>query len=198
MADINNEFSIIINGIEPKPEVVCPPLDTSASIQIGDDLIQIYQDRIDALINQLGKNITLNFDPVRSVCPNCEFDQNRQRSTGIYIPGGPRPFSRGRQCPWCKGRGFEETIPTKCIKCLLKWNPKELENYGISTSDTKDIIRLKTFKTNYKDLVKARTAIVHKDIQAIVKFRVRRLGKPHLVGLRNSRYCISFWELIDD
>jgi len=198
MANINQQISLIINGVEPKPEVVCPTLDSTASIQIGDDLIEIYQSRIDALINQLGKNVLLNFDAIKSPCPNCLFDQNRGRSTGIYIPGGPRPFPRGRRCPWCKGRGFEETIPQKCIKCLSKWNPREQTDYGISVSDNKDIIRLKTFKTFYKDLVRAKTAIVHKDIQGIIKFRVRRIGQPHLVGLRNSRYCISFWELIDD
>ena len=198
MANINNQISLLINGVEPIGELICPPLDSEASIQISDDLIEIYQSRIDALINQLGKKVLLEFNPVRSPCPNCLFDQDGKRSTGIYIPGGPRPFQRGRQCPWCKGRGFEETIPQRCIKCLSKWNPKEQANYGISVSDSKDTIRLKTFKTNYKDLIKAKTAIVHRDIRGMVKFKVRRLGQPYLVGLRNSRYCISFWELIDD
>ena len=193
---ISGSVPLFINGEVLVPDVVCPPLDDTASIQISPTLIAIYQSRIDALINQLGKNVRLIFDPILTPCPNCLYDTLRKRSNGIYRSGGPRPFKRGRKCPFCKGKGLNETSVEKCIKCLIKWNPTDVENYGISVSSTKDIVRFKTHLTNFNNLVGANCAISNYDIKDIVTFKVKRITEPVLVGLRESRYCISFWELL--
>lgn len=192
----SGSLGLFVNGLEPKPALACPALDATASIQIKDSLITIYQQRIDALINQLGKNVHLEFDPIRSPCPNCEYDTIRKRSTGIYRIGGPRPFTRGRKCPYCKGRGFEETAVTKCIKCLIKWNPVDAEHFGVAISQRKGIVRLKTYLTEADDLARAKTVIVNYDIVSQMKLRVKLIQGPIPVGLREDRYCISFWELI--
>jgi len=167
-----------------------------ARVVITDALIRIYQSRIDALINQLGKNIYLEFDPIREPCPNCTYDTMRQRSTGIYQTGGPRPFARGKRCPYCKGKGLTETAVNKCIKCLIKWNPKDAENFGIALTQKKGIVRLKTFLTEADDLRRARTVLVNHDIVDKMKLRMRLIKGPTPVGLQVDRYCISFWELI--
>lgn len=193
-------FPLCINGMVVKTfdpaDPPCPPLDPLASIQISNELIGIYQSRIDALINQLGKNIILEFEKIKVRCPNCKFDTMRGRSTGIHIPGGPRPFARGRRCPWCKGNGFEEVDNNKCIKALLKWNPKDAINYGITLSDHKDVVRIKTFLTELDDLVRSKTVVANADITNIAILRVKLLQSPIPVGLREDRYCISFWELL--
>lgn len=198
MASISENSSLFIHGLTSKPSSSCPILDPTASIQISDELIDIYQSRIDALINQLGKSVILNFDPIRDPCINCEFDPIRKRSKGIYLSGGPRPFARGRKCPYCKGHGFLETPSQKCIRCLIKWNPGDAANYGISVKDHKDIVRLKTYLTHFPDFVRARTAIANYSIMDTMKLTVKLIRGPMMVGLRESRYCISFWELIDD
>lgn len=192
----SGNINLFINGIEPREAVSCPTLDPTASIQIPNTLITIYQSRIDALINQLGKNVYLEFDPIRDSCPNCEFDSIRRRSTGVYKIGGPRPFARGRQCPYCKGRGLTETPVNKCIKCLIKWIPEDAENYGVSIAQSKDIVRFKAFLTDADDLTRARTAIANHDIVDQAVMRVKLVQGPIPVGLREDRYCISFWETI--
>lgn len=197
MATQNKNIGCFINGLEPKPAVACPVLDPTASIQIKDSLIRIYQSRIDALINQLGKNVYLEFDPIRESCPNCKYDPIAKRSTGVYKTGGPRPFVRGQKCPYCKGHGVTETAVNKCIKCLIKWNPNDAENFGISVSQTKGIVRLKTYLTEADDLARAKTVVVNHDIVSQMKLKVRLVRGPIPVGLREDRYCISFWELID-
>jgi len=196
MADINANTNLFINGEQPKPSLSCPTLDPTASIQISDSLIGIYQSRIDALINQLGKNVYLEFNPTETSCPNCLFDTQRKRSTGIYRAGGPRPFKRGRKCPYCKGHGLLQTQVRKCIQCLIKWNPKDLKDYGISVTNKKGVVRLKTFLYDADDMIRAKTALVNKDISAEMTMRVRLIMGPIPVGLREDRYCISFWELI--
>ena len=193
----DNNISLVINGVEPKECDTCPILDSTAFIQITDELVGIYQSRIDALINQIGKNVLLEFDPEIDDCPNCQKDNIRRRSTGIYQIGGPIPFTRGRICPYCKGNGELITPVTKCIKCLIKWNPKDANNYGISVKDHRDIVRFKTFTTDVPDLIKARFAISNYDIADKIEYRVKLIKQPILVGLRESRYCISFWEVLD-
>jgi hypothetical protein len=196
MATKSGNVNLFINGLESKPIVVCPILDTTVSIQIKDSLIRIYQSRIDALINQLGKNVRLEFTPIREPCPNCKYDTLRQRSTGIYKIGGPRPFIRGRKCPYCKGRGFTTTPVYRCIKCLIKWNPQDAASYGLAITKQQGVVRLKTYLTNADDIVRANTAIVNYDIVDQMKLRVKLVRGPIPVGLREDRYCISFWELI--
>ena len=196
MASESGNVNLFINGSPVPPSTGCPTLDPTASIQISDELIDIYQSRIDALINQLGKHVLLQFEPVRTPCTNCYYDTIRKRSNGIYRPGGPRPFSRGRKCPYCKGRGFLETEATECIHALLKWNPSEAEDYGISVTDHQGVVRIKTYLTHLPSLMRAETAIVNYDIQDVLKLRVSKIKGPIPVGLREDRYCISFWGLI--
>jgi len=188
--------NIFING-EPEPvSSTCPTLDPEASIQITDDLIGIYQSRIDALINQLGKHVLLEFAPIKTQCTNCGYDSMRNRSDGIYTQGGPRPFARGRKCPHCKGSGILLEEVNECIHALLKWNPKNPEEYGISASKHKGIVRIKTYLHHMPSLMRAETAITNYDIRAMLTLKVKKIKGPIPVGLREDRYCISFWELI--
>lgn len=197
----SGQIILCINGVvgrtDDPVDPTCPILDPSASIQISSDMIAIFQSRIDALINQLGKNILLEFAKIQVRCPNCLFDTMRDRSRGIYRIGGPRPFARGRRCPWCKGRGFEETSSNKCIKALLKWSAKGMAHHGITLSDHKGVVRIKTFLTEFADLQRAETIVVNHDIETVTRLRVKLIKGPTPVGLREDRYCVSFWELLD-
>jgi len=202
---ISNNFAIFTPGYphlfikgSPQPSnIACPALDPTASIQISDELIDIYQSRIDALINQIGKNVLLEFTPTKEPCTNCFEDVIQGKSRGVYRPGGPIPFDRGRKCPYCKGKGFLERETTRCIKCLIKWNPREIKNYGITTTKYNGIIRLKAFLEDCDDLIRAKTAIIDYDIIGNFKFRAKLIKGPTPVGLREDRYCVSFWELVD-
>lgn len=192
----SGNLNYFINGYEPKSVLSCPTLDPTASIQISDELIDIYQSRIDAVINQLGKSVLLEYTPIKTPCPNCEFEMIRGRSRGIYKIGGPIPFARGRQCPYCKGRGFTETPVQKCIRCLIRWNSKDAIDYGISVSRDKNVVRFKTNLYNFDELVRAKYAVSNYAIMDVVKLRVRLIKPPVIVGLREDRYCISFWESV--
>ena len=195
---INDSITLFINGFEPRPPVVCPIPSASDSIQITDTLIGVYQSSIDSLINQIGKNIILEFDPILTPCPNCLYDTARKRSTGVYKTSGPRPFGRGRKCPYCKGKGLLETAVTKCIKALIQWdnNEEEEEDFDIAVSQKNGSLMLKTFLTDVDDIARAKTAIVNGDILDRIKLRVKRIRGPYPIGLKEDRYCISFWELL--
>ncbi len=188
---------VLLPAYIPRPASVCPILDPTASIQISPELIRIYQSRIDALVNQLGKNIHLEFEPVVAPCDNCLFDGMQNRSTGMYKPGGPLPFPRGQRCPRCKGKGVIETRETRCIKGLIKWNPRDYADGGLSAVDPKAIVRTKSYLSDAPLIRRASTAIMNAGVQNLMRLRVRRLRGPIPVGLRQPRYCITFWELVE-
>jgi hypothetical protein len=189
---------LIIQGAAEEVDVSCPILDPTASIQISSGLVQVYQDHIDALINQLGKNILLEFDPIITVCPNCIQDTIRQRSSGRYNGIGPEPFVRGRKCPVCKGDGVLETPETRCIKCLIKWNSKDYANKDIRYEKGRSIVRTKCLMSQAPLIQRCRTALMNYDISNQLTLRVKRLRSPVPAGLRDKRYCITFWEIVED
>lgn len=193
---ITKEINSTIRGRIGSPIISCPALNPNASIQIGNDLIQIYQSRIDALINQLGKNVLLEFDPIIESCPNCFQNIIEHRSNGIYKPGGPIFFSRGQVCNYCKGHGFLEKSVNKCIKCLIQWSPKDNESYKISVQNRGGIVKLKGFLSDGPYLIKAKTAIVNHDTSSIIKLRVKLIKGPVILGLREERYITTYWKLI--
>jgi len=196
ISEITSNTILSIHGSPIPLDTSCPALDPTASIQISSNLVDIFQDNIDALINQLGKNVILEFTPNRTACINCINDPVSDRSTGIFIQGGPRPFARGQQCPWCKGRGFLLTPVTECIKGLIKWQPRDAQKYGISLSDFQGIVRLKTFLKFGDDIIRAQSAIMDNDIIGQLKMRVKLIRGPYGIGLRESRYIVTFWELV--
>jgi hypothetical protein len=195
----SGNISLNIAGYKAQLSSACPVLDSTAAIQISSGLISIYQSRIDALINQLGVNVELEFDPEVTPCPNCKYDGIRKRSTGIYNGTGPEPFVRGRICPVCRGRGvLEIESETRCIKCLVQWNPKDIRNYGITVSDPWAIVRTKCLMSDIEYVKRCKTAKINTEIEDTLLLRVRRLRDPFPVGLREDRYCITFWELIEE
>lgn len=198
MASTTGTLGVLMPAHIPRPTAACPVLDPAASIQISPELISIYQSRIDALVNQLGKDVVLEFDPVVSPCTNCTYDAMNNRSTGVYHAGGPTPFPRGQRCPRCKGKGVIEQRETRCIKALIKWSPRDYNGNGIGVADPKAIVRTKSFLSDASLIARASTAIMNASVCSLMRLRVRRLRGPIPVGLREDRYAIAFWELIDN
>jgi len=196
LAFYSGVLTLFINGSEPIGPTVCPTLDPTASIQIPSSIIDIYQNRVDSLLNQVGKNVLLQFDPNISSCPNCVFDSIRGRSSGKYKAGGPSPFIYGRKCPYCKGHGVLKEEVELCIKCLISWNPSEILKFGISVQKDSEIVKLKTLVDNAADIKRAKIAIIDRQIIDIVKYQARLIKGPYPLGLRKDRYCISFWRTI--
>jgi len=192
----SGNIDLFINGYGPLEPIVCPTLDPTATIQVPSSIIDIYQNRVDTLLNKVGKNVWLQFDPNISQCPNCDFDPIRNRSSGRYKVGGPSPFIFGRKCPYCKGRGVLEEEVGLCIKCLISWNPSEISKFGISVQKDSEIVKIKTLIDNAANIKRARMAIIDRQVVDTVKYQAKLIKGPYPLGLREDRYCISFWRTI--
>lgn len=161
-------------------------------------VVPIYQENIDALINQLGKTITLYFEPTKTDCPNCIFDSTTGRSSGRYKEGGPIPFTNGTTCPYCKGVGFISSNSTRDIKGLIKWNPKEFNRYSVNININTNTCRVKTFLSNVADINKAIYAVIQSDTSSILEQKVYLVRQPIPTGLQEDRYALTYWSTDKD
>jgi len=72
------------------------------------------------------KKIDIYYTPKREDCPNCKSSTlGYSRSISEYVPGGPIPFSRGQQCPYCNGVGHKKIETTEEIPARIYFNRKD-------------------------------------------------------------------------
>lgn len=143
-------------------------------------LIPSYQDAIDNIIDQLGKYVKFIYPPTVSSITDSSQDVIRDDS----------------RYPDFKGEAPTVTENSEEIKCLIKWNPKELSDYGVNVAGGTNTIRLKTYLVHAPKLYKAEFMIPNIDSEAFVNQKFKMVIAPIPVGLGEDRYCISYWKQI--
>src|SRR5688572_28517464 len=78
------------------------------------------------LDGELSTTCSLVYPPTDSECPNCIFDPAMGRSSNIYKPGGPIPFTDHTVCPWCGGQGRKIEDVRESIKLRVYWGGMEV------------------------------------------------------------------------
>lgn len=143
-------------------------------------LIPIYQNAIDSIITEMGKDVLLVFPPTITQAPSdASFDKIRN------TPSKKPDFKQEQP---------ESTENTKIIKCLIRWNPKDKETYELRmNADNKTIIRLKMFMTDVPDFERCSYIIPNYDANGLFNTRFAIIKKPYPVGLGQDRYSISYW-----
>jgi hypothetical protein len=147
-------------------------------------LIKIYQDRIDELINELGKNVLLVFEETITNIKNEFYDP---------ITG---EISKPLYDTTTASNEPNVTQNTKIIKALTLHNPRDFESFNLRVDKPQDVIRLKTFATDIPDLKRCKYLISNYDIAQLTEMKYKMLREPVPAGLQEDRYAISFWERI--
>ena len=176
------------------------------AFQISENLIRVYQDGIDSIIDQLGRDVTLILPQKEDDCPNCGYDAMRKRSNNKYNasnpnPAGPlnKPFVNGQVCPVCQGRGkLKSTKRIKVIKATVRWNPKDyvVDDSGKMVNMVyNNMCKIKTYATYYHDVKHAveflvPSAEVAEANPEMLKCKLTR--EPSARGLKYSRYIEVF------
>lgn len=149
------------------------------------EVVPIYQENIDALINQLGKDVVLHF---KTEVSNVTSDFNDfVRDGSLRLPD----FKKTQDNP-----APVKTETTKTIKALLQIAPGGFANYNIRVEDAVLVMRLKTFLTDVPDLKRCSYIVAPTDAVSIVHTKFRLIREPVATGLKVDRYAISFWEAI--
>lgn len=80
------------------------------------------------------------------------------------------------------------------IKLKVYWNKKDWVRLPSDMVVPDNGIQTIFFATDLKDIMRATSLIVHKDIKDSVEMRFVRSGEPFPMGLRQERYFGCFWE----
>ncbi len=157
------------------------PIDSSNFSKI----VKIYQENIDSLIENMGKEVVLYFEPKITNVNDQFYDPVR---------GGDekRPSYKGNSSK------VSPTIlqATKIIKALTKLNPSDYETFGLVIKNPQGIVRLKTYISDVPDLKRCKYIIPNIDVKDIIGARYQLLRDPVPQGLQQDRYAISFWERV--
>jgi hypothetical protein len=137
----------------------------------------------------------LVYPPTIIACPNCVNDPIGNKPANRFRPG-PRKFSDGRRCPYCRGTKKTEEENSEIIQALIQVRPRNYRRFGISTQDPSGLVKLKTFMTDAIKLQRATHAVIDIQKQGIIKMKCRKIRDPIPTGLRDSRYAITFWERV--
>lgn len=162
---------------------------------IGPDIRGLARDAVDTMINQLGKDCKLIFDPIQQQCPNCYFDDVNQKSSGVYNTTGPIPFTKP-PCPVCRGKGVITTDPISKVKRLLiDWQPKPWQFLPTGVVVPQGLVQTKGFVTDLPDVLECKHIIIDYENAIYQNHRFVKWGEPIPTGnIVPNRYIICFWQ----
>ena len=162
-------------------DFVIPPM----LFDLGEWIADSYID------GETGQNCTLIYPDKWTQCDNCIFDISTGRSAGVYLSGGPQPFST-QLCPRCNGAGRHQSPVTDTIRMRVYWERKSWIDIGVKFADPDGVAMCIGYLVDLPKLERANTAILNSDIQPIASYECTRLGeaKPH--GMRQNRYFIQY------
>lgn len=165
-------------------------------IPIPNSLIDLHEFVSTKIMNSsIGNNCQLYYPPIKTDCPNCQFNPITKKSANIYVSGGPIAFSGGL-CPYCNGEGFVYSESTETIRMKVYWNPKDWEDIGVDIQQSDGVIQTQAFVYDAPKIERCNYMIpVVKNEQTVIyKYKLLRKSIPH--GFRQDKFFISFWERV--
>ena len=160
---------------------------------LTNDIKTIAQAAITDLINQLGKQCQLVYPPTVSVCPNCYFDSLNNKSTNIFLPGGPTPFPDGSICPVCSGSGNLATETSTTITMLIANHPSKFFIKIPHIEVPAGAIQTKGFIADLPTVMKAQAMILQPTFPNRLRYVLA--GEPIDEGnIIQNQYFVATWK----
>lgn len=142
-------------------------------------LVPEYEKGIDSIIEAMGKDCRLIFDAKIVNPTESSIDPLRDGSRRpLYQNDAPIPI---------------EEPETKIIRALITHGPSDYRSFGLKVEEPQDVIKIKTYITYLPDLKRCRYLIPDINVEAYTGAKYRLIREPIPRGLKNNRYCISWW-----
>lgn len=162
---------------------------------VSDEVKQIFEDRMDELLVDLGRTITLKLKPSISDCPNCGYNSTLERSNRIYNTSNPnalgalnKPFLDGQRCPVCNDAGVLKETNEVDYTATISKTPKEHEvlQAGIGRMNP-NMVKTNTVIGSYDDIKNCQLA-------KIDGLYYKPIGEAIKTGLQELIRVKQFWE----
>lgn len=155
------------------------PLDPTSFARV----VKIYQENIDSLIDNMGKEVSLHFYPNIT-------DVTTEFHDAIRGVGSRKPIYKATEA----NPAPQITEITRIIKALTEADPQNFDSFGdIHVQNANMIIQLKTYLSDVPDLIRCEYIVPNLDAEGIVNMRFKLVRTPVPKGLQINRYAISYW-----
>lgn len=173
-------------------------------ISISDSLRNLIQSYGDFLIEDAAKQCRIFYPAKRTQCPNCHYDSQSQRSSGLYKNGGPYPFSGG-VCPYCQGAGFKEETTSELLSLKIDWFnlheqvdiAKSFANENIPNESIAlpyGILRTKGFMRDKAKILRAEKMVAQIPVEGLERQVFYKITEPiDNYNVVPNRYFLCFW-----
>lgn len=162
---------------------------------------QIYRDMITALLEDTALTLPCQLifaDTIFTRCPNCIYDAMSNRSSNIYLAGGPISFTHG-VCPYCHGMGTLPADTTLNMNLMVIWEPKQWVGWtGVKDNTIVPYGQAQTISTlaTLPDLKRCQSLLIDTNIQQYVKYLYERITEPGPLGLGSDDFIVTMWKRV--
>jgi hypothetical protein len=167
------------------------------AFSIPSGIINQYQEVVDAIINDLGKDITLVYPPKQVACTNCVADTIGNKPGSHYITGMPIPTFKTVGCEQCGGTGYRAQEATEVIRANLYWAPKDFIKLIPGVDIPNGAVAMRSFLHQLPKLERCDTILAHNGLVGYGMIRLRRTKDYIPQGLGIDRYVWTFWTRIN-
>jgi len=165
------------------------------------EIIELGRKAFSDMIVELGKNFTLYYPPTFTECVNCYYDGESQRSSSVYRPGGPSPFSQGQICPVCVGVGGQLTNITEDIRMSVSFDVKTFYDFKLLKDTTyrigESIMQSRGYIADLPKVIKCEYMVGPLNTQNYIQQRFKLISQPiDVSNIVQARFFVATWKVI--
>jgi len=152
--------------------------------------------KLNEAILLFNRTCTIVYPEKRTTCPNCITNTFGGRAVNTYKAGGPIPFNRGTECPYCGGEGFKNEETTASVELRIYYRRRDFIDVGFNADVPNNVIQTVGLMSDYEKLTQAKELLV--DVGKYNTGRYKRISEPYTQGFKQNptQYIVIFWERV--
>lgn len=175
---------------------------TGTVFTLDPSVVTLATGGITDLVNQLGKQCGLLFDPIMSPCPNCSLDPQSaagNKPTTRWESGGAVAPRAAGLCHNCGGTNQIATeVPLEVITMLVAVTPHTFfKKFPANIQVPDGTIQTKGFQTDLPKVLRSRAMVLSPDTQGVVRWRYELDGEPvDVSNITPGVFFVATWKRV--
>lgn len=143
-----------------------------------------------------GVECTLYMPPIPTPCSNCVPDPIGQKSSNIYLNGGPTPFENGQICPMCGGVYIIAQQSTETVIFTIEYKiEKFLDILKQTIRYPQNAIQTRGFVSDMQKVLNCTDMEINRNA-GVAHYRYKLSGEPLIAGKLSDDYFYAAWERV--